>query len=116
MKKKRIVTNLLLGLALVSGLTACGDNNSKQDNSSTNPPVVDPTTPETNPSTPTTTDDENTKLALHKKAAISKLDEFIDLHKSETEDQDKQIMDILEYLTEWLVNHILYVDGQIPKG
>ena len=42
---------------------------------------------------------------------ISKLDEFI-----ETEDQDKQIMDILEYLTEWLVNHILYVDGQIPKG
>lgn len=47
---------------------------------------------------------------------ISKLDEFIDLHKSETEDQDKQIMDILEYLTEWLVNHILHVDGQIPKG
>lgn len=47
---------------------------------------------------------------------ISKLDEFIDLHKRETEDQDKQIMDILEYLTEWLVNHILYVDGQIPKG
>lgn len=47
---------------------------------------------------------------------ISKLDEFIDSHKSETEDQDKQIMDILEYLTEWLVNHILYVDGQIPKG
>lgn len=77
MKKKRIVTNLLLGLALVSGLTACGDNNSKQDNSSTNPPVVDPTTPETKPSTPTTTDDENTKLALHKKAAISKLDELV---------------------------------------
>lgn len=47
---------------------------------------------------------------------ISKLDEFIDQHKSETEDQDKQIMDILEYLTEWLVNHILHVDGQIPKG
>lgn len=47
---------------------------------------------------------------------ISKLDEFIDQHKSETEDQNKQIMDILEYLTGWLVNHILYVDGQIPKG
>ena len=47
---------------------------------------------------------------------ISKLDEFIDSDKSEREDQDKQIMDILEYLTEWLVNHILYVDGQIPKG
>jgi len=25
-------------------------------------------------------------------------------------------MGILKYLTEWLVNHILYVDGQIPKG
>ena len=31
-------------------------------------------------------------------------------------DQDEQIMGILKYLTEWLVNHILYVDGQIPKG
>ena len=30
--------------------------------------------------------------------------------------QDEQIMGILKYLTEWLVNHILYVDGQIPKG
>ena len=36
-------------------------------------------------------------------------------HKDEVEDQDKQIMDILEFLTEWLVNHILHVDGQIPK-
>ena len=34
----------------------------------------------------------------------------------EVEDQDEQIMGILTYLTEWLVNHILYVDGQIPKG
>ena len=32
------------------------------------------------------------------------------------EDQDEQLMGILKYLTEWLVNHILYVDGQIPKG
>jgi len=24
-------------------------------------------------------------------------------------------MKILTYLTEWLVNHILYVDGQIPQ-
>ena len=37
-------------------------------------------------------------------------------HNDEVEDQDEQIMDILKYLTEWLVNHILYVDGQIPKG
>ena len=37
-------------------------------------------------------------------------------HNDEVEDQDEQIMWILKYLTEWLVNHILYVDGQIPKG
>ena len=37
-------------------------------------------------------------------------------HNDEVEDQDEQIMGILKYLTEWLVNHILYVDGQIPKG
>ena len=38
-------------------------------------------------------------------------------HQSdELEDQDEQIMEILKYLTAWLVNHILYVDGQIPKG
>ena len=29
--------------------------------------------------------------------------------------QDEQIMGILKYLTEWLVNHILYVDGQIAE-
>ena len=27
----------------------------------------------------------------------------------------KQIMGILKYLTDWLINHILYVDCQIPK-
>ena len=31
------------------------------------------------------------------------------------ENQDEQIMDILNYLTDWLINHILHVDGQIPK-
>lgn len=31
-------------------------------------------------------------------------------------DQDEQIMGISKYLKEWLINHILYVDGQIPKG
>ena len=36
-------------------------------------------------------------------------------HNDEVEDQDEQIMGILKYLTEWLVNHILYVDGQIQK-
>jgi len=43
-------------------------------------------------------------------------DEFMEHHNDEVEDQDEQIMGILKYLTEWLVNHILYVDGQIPKG
>ena len=46
---------------------------------------------------------------------INKLDEFMQRHNDEVEDQDEQIMGILEYLTEWLTNHILYVDGQIPK-
>ena len=37
-------------------------------------------------------------------------------HNEDVEDQDEQIMGILEYLTEWLINHILYVDAQIPQG
>ena len=44
-----------------------------------------------------------------------KLDEFIEHHNDEIKDQDEQIMGILKYLTEWLVNHILYVDGQIAE-
>ena len=49
---------------------------------------------------------------------IKKLDEFIDQHEKDEgdqEEQDEQIMDILNYLTDWLINHILHVDGQIPK-
>lgn len=42
---------------------------------------------------------------------IHKLDEFIEHNNDEIKDQDEQIMGILKYLTEWLVNHILYVDG-----
>ena len=45
---------------------------------------------------------------------IDKLDEFIDNHRNEEEQQDEQIMKILSFLTEWLINHILHVDGQIP--
>ena len=37
-------------------------------------------------------------------------------HNDDAEDQDEQIMEILKYLTEWLINHILYVDGQIPQN
>ena len=47
---------------------------------------------------------------------IEKLDEFMEQHNDEVEDQDEQITAILKYLTEWLINHILYVDGEIPKG
>ena len=43
-------------------------------------------------------------------------DEEMEHHNDDAEDQDEQIMEILKYLTEWLVNHILYVDGQIPKN
>ena len=45
---------------------------------------------------------------------ISKLDEFIDQHEADDGNQEEQIMDILNFLTDWLVNHILHVDGQIP--
>ena len=48
-------------------------------------------------------------------AFIEMLDEFMESHNKEEENQDEQIMKILTYLTEWLVNHILYVDGQIPQ-
>ena len=50
-----------------------------------------------------------------KHLADEKLDEFMESHNKEEENQDEQIMKILTYLTEWLVNHILYVDGQIPQ-
>ena len=46
---------------------------------------------------------------------INKWDEFMESHNEEVVDQNKQIEDILEYLTNWLINHILYVDGQITK-
>ena len=46
---------------------------------------------------------------------VQKLDEFIEHHSDEEIDQDEQIMGILKYLTDWLINHILYVDCQIPK-
>lgn len=35
---------------------------------------------------------------------INKLDEFIDQHEKDEENQDEQIMDILNYLTDWLIN------------
>ena len=34
---------------------------------------------------------------------IQKLDEFMEHHNDDAEDQDEQIMEILKYLTEWLV-------------
>ena len=49
---------------------------------------------------------------------INRLDEFIDEHEKDSgdrEEQEEQIMNILNFLTDWLVNHILHVDGQIPK-
>lgn len=71
------------------------------------------------------TDEENYMESIHYKKIftqkiqhqefITKLDKFIEEHENEAEDQDEQIMNILNYLTDWLVNHILHVDGQIPK-
>lgn len=46
---------------------------------------------------------------------IDKLDEFDMKNISDEENQDARIREILDFLTDWLVNHILHVDGQIGK-
>ena len=48
-------------------------------------------------------------------AFIEKLEEFDLVHMQGSEDQDEQIMNILNFLTDWLINHILHVDGLIGK-
>ncbi|HIW81414.1 MAG TPA: bacteriohemerythrin [Candidatus Acetatifactor stercoripullorum] len=48
-------------------------------------------------------------------AFIEKLEEFDLEHMQDAEDQDQQIMNILNFLTDWLINHILHVDGLIGK-
>ena len=48
-------------------------------------------------------------------AFIEKLEEFDLEHMQDSEDQDEQIMNILNFLTDWLINHILHVDGLIGK-
>ena len=50
-------------------------------------------------------------------AFIEQLEKFMDEHNADadTSEQDSQIEEILHFLTDWLVNHILNVDGQIPK-
>ena len=46
---------------------------------------------------------------------IDRLDEMDMEHMGEVGDQDEQIMKMLNFLTDWLVNHILHVDGLIGK-
>ena len=46
---------------------------------------------------------------------IEKLDEFDMKNLNDEEDQDARIREILDFLTDWLINHILHVDGQIGK-
>ena len=90
MKKKRIITSLLLGLGLVSGLAACGGNTPKPETTPTAETPATPTpaatsnVPSTNTATPssvpseasTTTSSEITELDSYKIQAISKLDEI----------------------------------------
>ena len=88
MKKKRIIVGIL-GLILLVGLTACGDENTPTENPGTqNPPVTEPsenpgtqnpsvTEPSENPSSGSETNDDKVKLASYKTAAISKLDEIV---------------------------------------
>lgn len=76
MKKKKIIA-LLMGLAIVGTLTACGGGGSTPSTNpgTTNPPV---TQPSDNPSTGSgSTNDETIELASYKSAAISKLDEIV---------------------------------------
>lgn len=79
--KKKVISSLLIGVALVSTLTACGNEASKGDPTTT-PNVVETTTkkPQETTSDITTTEttvDDNTKLAALKRTAISKLDELV---------------------------------------
>ena len=46
---------------------------------------------------------------------INKLDELNMEHMGDEENQQEQIENILDFLTDWLVNHILHVDGLIGK-
>lgn len=46
---------------------------------------------------------------------INKLEELNLEHMGDEENQQEQIEEILDFLTDWLVNHILYVDGLIGK-
>lgn len=46
---------------------------------------------------------------------IEKLDQFDLAQVSESDNQDSRIQEILDFLTNWLVDHILHVDGLIGK-
>lgn len=46
---------------------------------------------------------------------ISRLDEMDMEHLGDMDNQDEQIRKMLSFLTDWLVNHILHVDGLIGK-
>ena len=96
MKKKKIIA-LLMGLAIVGTLTACGGGGSTP---STNPGTTNPpaTQPSDNPSTGSgSTNDETIELASYKSAAISKLDEIVNpvIEKIPDEDLKTAIKNVL---------------------
>jgi hypothetical protein len=78
MKKKKIIA-LLMGLAIVGTLTACGGGGSTP---STNPGTTNP------PATQPSTNDETIELASYKSAAISKLDEIVNPVIEKIPDED----------------------------
>lgn len=87
MKKKKIIA-LLMGLAIVGTLTACGGGDSTP---STNPGTTNPpaTQPSDNPSIGSdSTNDETIELASYKSAAISKLDEIVNPVIKKIPDED----------------------------
>lgn len=78
MKKKKIIA-LLMGLAIVGTLTACGGGGSTP---STNPGTTNP------PATQPSTNDETIELESYKSAAISKLDEIVNPVIEKIPDED----------------------------
>ena len=86
MKKKKIIA-LLMGLAIVSMLTACGGggNTPSTNNGTTNPPITQ--TPD-NSSTGSNSTNETIELASYKSVAISKLDELVNPVVEKIPDED----------------------------
>lgn len=94
--KKKVVSGILLGFALVAGLTAC-DNNKNPDNGQTETKIVDSSTE---------TASEAAELASYKQAANNKLITLIKsaILKIENEDLKKVLQDFYDAEEEYIAS------------